>query len=90
MISGASETSYYARGRARSVATGPHVKRIHIAGKINLPIAGGNIDPRNCPGYRNHPHRGAGCDRKLGTRIHENSLRFDFFSRSRPTPHGVG
>ena len=44
MIPGAGEPASDARGRARRVAIGPHIKRIHIAGKINFPIAGGNVD----------------------------------------------
>src|ERR1700675_2284615 len=82
MIAGASETARHDGAGRRIVATRLHVERIYIAGKINLPVAGGNVDSRNRVGYRNHPHRGAGCDRKLGTRIHENSLRlrFEFFA----------
>src|SRR6202011_1152914 len=38
-----------------------------------------DVDSRKRAGHRNHPNRGANGDGNLGTRIHENSLRFEFF-----------
>src|SRR5260370_35186866 len=78
MIAGASKAADH-RVISTGVATRTDVERIDIAGEVHLPIAGGNIDSGECLEDRNHPNPGAGCDRKLGTRIHETSARFEVF-----------